>query len=77
MIGNDGSLTFNRSTSSEVCAGFDTEAKRFFANCDDELCGFLYGLPDIVGLTVTCDTAIRRNNDGGEVQERRDNEQRH
>lgn len=55
-------FTFNRSTSSEVCAGFDTEAKRFFVNCDDEPCGFLYGLPDIVGLTVTCDTAITENN---------------
>lgn len=49
-------FTFNRSTSSEVCAGLETEASRFFANCDVDPWGFLYGLPDIVGLTVTCDT---------------------
>lgn len=54
-------FTFNRSTSSEVCVGFVTEAKRFFVNCDDEPCDFLYGLPDIVGLTVTCDTIITEN----------------
>lgn len=48
-------LTFNRSISSDVCDVLDTEVNLFLANWL-EPDNFLYGLPEIVGRTVTCDT---------------------